>query len=79
MMSVKENIYCDYAVWRKGKWLVGILVLKLDKESMYIRGLILLLFCLSFFPPHATSCILIQYNYIPFLSLLPSPFPHYLT
>jgi hypothetical protein len=31
---------------------------------MYIRGLVLLLFCLSFFPPHATSCIFIQYNYI---------------
>jgi hypothetical protein len=31
---------------------------------MYIRGLVLLLFCLSFFPPHATSCIFIQYNYV---------------
>jgi hypothetical protein len=31
---------------------------------MYIRGLVLLLFCLSFFPPHAISCIFIQYNYI---------------
>jgi hypothetical protein len=40
---------------------------------MYIRGLVLLLLCLSFFPPHATSCILTQYNYILFLSLLPSP------
>jgi hypothetical protein len=38
---------------------------------MYIRGLVLPLLCLSFFPPHATSCILTQYNYVLFLSLLP--------
>jgi hypothetical protein len=31
---------------------------------VYIRGLVLPLFCLSFFPPYATSCISIQYNYI---------------
>jgi hypothetical protein len=46
---------------------------------MYIRGLVLLLLCLSFFPPHATSCILIQYNYVLFLSLLPGPLPPCLT
>jgi hypothetical protein len=39
---------------------------------MYIRGLVPLLFCLSFFPPHATSCIIIQYNYVLSLSLISS-------
>jgi hypothetical protein len=30
--DVSEGKFCwNYAVWRKGKWLVGILVLKLDK------------------------------------------------
>jgi hypothetical protein len=43
------------------------------RGSIYIRGLVLLLLCLSFFPPHATSCILTQYNYVLFLSLLPGP------
>jgi hypothetical protein len=32
----KGKICWDYAVWRKGKWLVGILVLKLDKGDLCI-------------------------------------------
>jgi hypothetical protein len=56
--GVSEGKICwNYTVWRKGKWLVGILVLKLDKGIYVYKGT-----CppaaLSFFPPHATSCIL---------------------
>jgi hypothetical protein len=40
---------------------------------VYIRGHVLPLFCLSFFPPHTTSCTFIQYNHVLFLPLLPGP------
>jgi hypothetical protein len=36
---VSEGKVCwNYAVWRKGKWLVGILVLKLDKGICVYKG-----------------------------------------
>jgi hypothetical protein len=35
---------------------------------VYIRGLVLPLFCLSFFPPHATSCIIFQYKPLQYTS-----------
>jgi hypothetical protein len=34
----KGKICWNYAVWRKGKWLVGILVLKLDKGIYVYKG-----------------------------------------
>jgi hypothetical protein len=37
--DVSEGKFCwNYAVWRKGKWLVGILVLKLDKGICVYKG-----------------------------------------
>jgi hypothetical protein len=37
--DVSEGKFCwNYAVWRKGKWLVGILVLKLDKGICEYKG-----------------------------------------
>jgi hypothetical protein len=37
--DVSEGKFCwDYAVWRKGKWVAGILVLKLDKGIYVYKG-----------------------------------------
>jgi hypothetical protein len=37
--DISEGKFCwNYAVWRKGKWLVGILVLKLDKGICVYKG-----------------------------------------
>jgi hypothetical protein len=58
--DISEGIFC-YKVWKKGKCLVGILCYIRRGGSMYIRGLILSLFCLSFFLLYAMSCIIFQY------------------
>jgi hypothetical protein len=72
--GVSEGKICwNYTVWRKGKWLVGILVLKLDKGIYVYKGT-----CppavLSFFLSSSRNVLYsMQYNYGLFLSLLPSP------
>jgi hypothetical protein len=64
--DVSEGKVCwNYAVWRKGKWLVGILVLKLDKGICVYKGTCppaVLCFFLSsscnvlyYFPPFADN------------------------
>jgi hypothetical protein len=74
--DISKGIFCwNYEVWRKGKYLVGILVLSRRGGSVYIRGLVLPLFCLSFLSSSYNILYYIQYNYILSLSLISSLLP----
>jgi hypothetical protein len=63
--DVSKGKFCwNYAVWRKGKWVVGNLVLKLDKGTYVYKGA-----CpptvLSFFSFFFTQCLVFFFQYKP--------------